>query len=458
MVIWSFGGIIGIGLAASGVCRNNSQHEPAQEVPAWNNRGDMAQKRKVAVIGAGMVGIATASYLLRDGHDVVVIDPESPGQGASFGNAGCFNPSSVVPVATPDTWKNIPKYLSDPLGPLRIRWSYLPALAPWLIRLVRSGSTERIEAQARALKTLLAPCLDALMPLARDAGAETLVARNGILIAYRTQATWDDDARAWDIRRRNGTHWEELNADELRQFDPNLSRDFTRGKLVPGNGHSLDPGGLVAALAEAAQRDGAKLMRTRATGFVIDGKLLRAVKTPSGDIQVDAAVIATGAHSKPLAAQVGDVVPLETERGYHAMLRTPEVMPRVPTTDSEGKFVATPMAGGLRFAGTVELAGLKAEPDWRRAHILLRQASKLYPALAQSYPQNRYTVWMGHRPSLPDSLPVLGPSSRSPDVFHAFGHGHVGMTGGPYTGKVIADLISGRPSPIDLTPFRATRF
>ena len=320
----------------------------------------MAGKKKVAVIGAGIVGMATASYLQRDGHDVVVIDPQPPGHGASFGNAGCFNPSSVVPVATPDTWKNIPKYLSDPLGPLRIRWSYLPALAPWLIRLVRAGTPQRIEAQARALKTILAPCLDALLPLARDAGAEHLVARNGILIAYRTQQPWDADAAAWDIRRRNGTHWEELNADELRQFDPNLSRDFTRGKLVPGNGHCLDPGAFVAALAEAVQGDGADFPASRATGFTCDGASLRAVQTPEGDVAADAAVIATGAHSKPLAAMLGDRVPLETERGYHAMLRAPEVMPRVPTTDSEQKFVATPMADGVRFAGTVELAGLDA--------------------------------------------------------------------------------------------------
>jgi D-amino-acid dehydrogenase len=457
MVSWSFGGIMACDLAAAAVCRDNSQHDPAQEVPG-DNRGGMAEKKRVAVIGAGMVGIATASYLQRDGHDVIVIDPEPPGQGASFGNAGCFNPSSVVPVATPDTWKHIPRYLADPLGPLRIRWSYLPTLAPWLIRLIRAGTTERIEAQARALKTLLSPCLDALMPLVRNAGAETLVARNGILIAYRTQQAWDDDARAWDIRRRNGTQWEELNADELRQFDPNLSREFTRGKLVPGNGHCLDPGGLVAALAAAVQRDGGRMMRARATGFTLDGATLRTVETTAGAVPADAAVIATGAHSKPLAAQMGDVVPLETERGYHAMLRTPEVMPRIPTTDAEQKFVATPMAGGLRFAGTVELAGLKAEPDWRRARNLLQQASKLFPALAQSYSQDRYTMWMGHRPSLTDSLPVLGPSSRCSNVFHAFGHGHVGMTGGPYTGKVIADLISGRPSPIDLTPFRATRF
>jgi D-amino-acid dehydrogenase len=422
------------------------------------HRGEMANGKKVAVIGAGMVGMATASYLQRDGHDVVVIDPNPPGEGASFGNAGCLNPSSVVPVATPDTWKHVPNYLSNPLGPLRIRWSYLPALAPWLIRLIRAGSPERIEAQAKALRTLLGPCLEALMPLVRHADAEGLVARNGILIAYRTQAAWDEDAYAWEVRRRNGVRWEELDADELRQFDPNLSRDFTRGKLVPDNGHCLDPGGLVGALAEAVQRDGGTFMRTRAVGFSLDGARLRAVRTAGGEVPADAAVIAAGAYSKPLAAELGDGVPLETERGYHAMLRAPEAMPRVPTTDAEAKFVATPMANGLRFAGTVELAGLKAAPDWRRARVLLQQACRLYPALAEQYPEDRFTLWMGHRPSLPDSLPVLGPSSRSPDVHYAFGHGHVGMTGGPYTGKVIADLISGRPAPIDLAPFRATRF
>ncbi|HEX5328533.1 MAG TPA: FAD-binding oxidoreductase, partial [Acetobacteraceae bacterium] len=325
-------------------------------------------------------------------------------------------------------------------------------------RLIRAGAPARIEAQARALTPLLGPCLETVMELARNAGGESLVARNGILIAYRTQQSWDEDQRAWDIRRRNGIRWEELDADELRQFDPNLSRDFTRGKLVPGNGHCLDPGGFVGALAEALQRDGGRLLSRRATGFVLDGSRLRAVQTPEGEIPADAAVIAAGAHSRLLAAAVGDRVPLETERGYHLMLRDPEVLPRVPTTDADAKFVATPMAGGLRFAGTVELAGLRAPPDWRRARILLRQGAKLFPGLRDAYDESRISVWMGHRPSLPDSLPVLGPSTGSPDVFHAFGHGHVGMTGGPYTGRIIAALIAGRPAPIELAPYRPDRF
>jgi D-amino-acid dehydrogenase len=418
----------------------------------------MSRPKKVAVIGAGMVGVATACWLQRDGHAVTLIDPEPPGQGASFGNAGCFNPSSVVPIAMPGTLRKVPGYLIDPLGPLSVRWSYLPQLAPWLIRYIRAGTPERIERQAVALKSLLAPCLATLMQLARSAGAERYIARNGILIVYRTEAAWNDDAYAWDIRGRHGIEWHELNADELRQFDPNLSRDYTRGKHLFNNGHCLDPGGFVLALAEAVQRDGGKLVRARATGFAFDGETLQAVRTDSADVPADAAVLAAGAHSKQLASQLGDPVPLETERGYHLMLGNPEVTPRVPTSDAEWKFVATPMDGGIRFAGTVELAGLQAPPNWRRAERLLELGRKMYAQLPASPAKDRIKLWMGHRPGMPDSLPVLGRSRRSADIFYAFGHGHTGMTGGPYTGKVIADLVAGRPAPIDLAPFRPDRF
>lgn len=415
-------------------------------------------KKKVAVIGAGMVGVATASYLQRAGHDVFIVDPNPPGQGASFGNAGCLNPSSVVPIAGPDTFKRVPGYLLDPLGPLAIRWSYLPKLAPWLIRYALAGTPARIENQARALKSLIWPAFDALMPLVRDAGAEALIRRTGILIVYRSEQSWQSDARAWDIRRRNGVEWQELNSDELRQFDPSLARDLTRGKFVPGNGHTLDPGGLVAALATAFQAEGGKLVRAEAKGFTLDGARLRAIRTPEGELSADAAVVAAGAYSKPLAASLGDDVPLETERGYHLMVRNAEVMPRVPTTDAQFSFVATPMAAGLRLAGTVELAGLDAKPNWRRSRMLLDRATNLIPGLSKTIPEDRISMWMGHRPSLPDSLPVLGPSTRSPDVFYAFGHQHIGMTAAPYTGKVIAELVSGRPAPIDLSPFRPDRF
>ena len=415
-------------------------------------------RKRVGVIGAGIVGIAAASYLQRDGHEVFVVDPDPPGEGASFGNAGCFNPSSVVPMSMPGTLRKVPQWLADPLGPLAIRWGYLPRLAPWLVRFIRAGTPALVEAQARALAGLLGPCFTALLPLIKDAGAEDLVRRLGHLVVYRSAAGVVKDAAAWELRRQNGIGWQELDADELRQFDPQLSREYVRGILLTANGHTTDPRALVARLADAFVRQGGKLHRARALDLVLEGARLRAIRTEAGDLPADAAVVAAGAHSKPLAAVLGDRIPLESERGYHVMVRDPEVSPRVPTNDADGKFVVTPMANGLRFAGTVELAGLAAAPDWRRARMLLEQGRRLFPGLAPHYPEERLSLWLGHRPSLPDSLPVIGPSRRSPDVFYAFGHGHVGMTGGPMTGKLIAELVSGRPPALDLGPFRASRF
>ena len=231
-----------------------------------------------------------------------------------------------------------------------------------------------------------------------------------------------------------------------------------RGVLVRENGHISNPLALIARLVERFVRSGGELVRARAHGFRLEGSRLGAIATDTGDLAADAAVVCAGAYSKPLAAALGDKVPLETERGYHLMIRDPETMPRIPTADVDGKFVATPMETGLRFAGTVELAGLAAPPDWRRARILLEQGRKMLPGLAASHPQERITFWMGHRPSLPDSLPVLGPSRATPDVIYAFGHGHVGMTSAPMTGKVVAELVAGRSASIDIRPFSAGRF
>jgi D-amino-acid dehydrogenase len=413
---------------------------------------------RVGVIGAGMVGICAASWLQRDGHDVFVVDPNEPGEGASFGNAGCFNGSSVVPMSLPGTLKKVPGWLADPLGPLSIRWSYLPRLAPWLIRYIQAGSLEKVEAQARALAPMLRPSLETLAPLVKEAGAEALVHKRGHLFVYRSKEAFLKEALAWRLRRENGIEWDEFDADGLRQLDQGLSRDYVYGVLVRENGHTSNPHRLVNLLAEAFQRNGGRLINARATGFELEGGRLRAIRTETGPLPADRAVICAGAHSKPLAASVGDSVPLETERGYHLMIRDPEVVPRIPTADAEGKFVATPMENGIRFAGTVELAGLDAAPDWRRAKMLLEQGRRLFPGLKQSYPEDRLSMWMGHRPSMPDSLPVIGPSRRSPDVLYAFGHGHVGMASAPMTGKTVADLVAGRKPSMDVMPFAPTRF
>jgi D-amino-acid dehydrogenase len=414
--------------------------------------------KRVGVIGAGMVGVCAASWLQRDGHSVFLVEAGKPGHGASFGNAGCFNGSSVTPVSMPGVIKNVPRWLLDPVGPLSLRWTYLPAIAPWLVRFVRAGTPEKVHAHARALRPLVGPTLEALKPLVAAAGAEDLVHRLGHLYVYRSAERLGKDRLAWELRRENGVDIDEFDADELRQLEPALSRDYIRGVLVRENGHTSNPLGLVERLLAQFLRAGGELVRARAHGFRLDGRRLAAIQTDTGDLPADAAVVCAGAYSKPLAAALGDRVPLETERGYHLMISDPESVPRIPTADADGSFVATPMDTGLRFAGTVELGGLAAPPDWRRARILLAQGRKMLPGLAASHPEERISVWMGHRPSLPDSLPVLGPSRASPDVFYAFGHGHVGMTAAPMTGKIIAELVTRRPPSIDIAPFAAGRF
>jgi D-amino-acid dehydrogenase len=416
------------------------------------------RKRKIGVIGAGMVGVAAASFLQRDGHDVFIVEPGNPGEGTSFGNAGCLNGSSVVPMSMPGTIRNVPRWLSDPMGPLVIRWAYLPALAPWLIRFIRAGRPHKVRAQATALRSILAPSLATLAPLLKDAGAEDLVKRHGHLFVYRSQESWRKEGLAWQLRRENGVVWDEFDADELRQLDPNLSREYVKGVLVRENGHTTNPNRLVNSLAEAFMRNGGRIERTRAVGFAFDGERLRGIRTENGTLPANGAVIAAGIWSKPLAAELGDRLPLETERGYHLMIRDPEVMPRIPVADADGKFVATPMELGIRVAGTVELAGLEAPPNWERARVLLKHVKRMFPGLEESYADERVSTWMGHRPSLPDSLPAIGRSRRSPDVVYAFGHGHVGIAAAPMTGKLVAELLSGKPPSVDLAPFSPTRF
>jgi D-amino-acid dehydrogenase len=417
--------------------------------------------RHVAVIGAGIVGAACALELLRDGHRVTIIEPGEPGgeQAASYGNGTLLNPSSVIPMSTPGIWKKVPGYLRDPLGPLAIRWRYLPRLFPWLRRFVTAGSTpEKLATIARALQPLLAEAPELHRALAEEAGVGDLITRQGVLFVYPDRAAFEAEALSWRIRRDNGTRWLELDEDELRQREPALNRSYKFALLVEENGQCRDPGAYVAALIAHAVASGATLRRARATGFRIEDRRLRAVLTDSGEVAADNAVIAAGAYSKQLAAAAGDRVPLETERGYHVVISDPGVAPRYPVMPSDGKMAFAMTPAGLRIGGQVELAGLEAAPNWQRADVLLAFVRKVYPDVPADLPPERIKHWMGHRPSTPDGLPCLGPASGSNDIVHAFGHGHVGLTAGATTGKIVAEIIGGRPASVDLTPYRARRF
>ena len=415
----------------------------------------------VVVIGAGIVGAACALELLRDGHRVTIVEPGEPGgeQAASYGNGTLLNPSSIIPMSSPGIWKKVPSYLSDPLGPLAIRWSYLPKVLPWLRRFLAAGSTpEKVGAIGKALRPLLFQAPERHRKLAEEAGVADLITKQGVLFAYPNRAAFEAEALSWKVRADNGVTWLELDEDELRQREPSLDRHYKFALLVEENGQCRDPGAYVAALIRHAVDQGAILRRARATGFRIEARHLRSVTTEGDEIPCERAVIAAGAWSKILARQVGDTVPLETERGYHIVIRDPGIEPRYPVMPSDGKMGCAMTPQGLRLGGQVELAGLEADPNWQRADVLLKFARKVYPGIPEGLSLDKVKVWMGHRPSMPDGLPCLGPASGCPDVVYAFGHGHVGLTAGATTGLVVADIIAGRTPRVDLAPYAAKRF
>ena len=418
--------------------------------------------RHVVVIGAGAVGSATAIEALRAGLRVAVVEPGEPGgpHATSYGNAGWLSSHSVIPPALPGAWRKVPGWLADPLGPLAVRWRYLPHALPWLVRYLASGWTEaRVQRTADALRTLLidAPALHAR--LAAEAGVPELIEQRGLLHAYRSRAEFECEKLAWRVRARTGIEWQEWRADELHRKEPDLDARYTLGIFVPEAGHCRNPGAYVAALARHAREWGAERVVSRATGFRIEGGRLRAVITEAGEIACDGAAICAGARSGALAAAAGSAVPLESERGYHVVIEGAGVGPVTPTMVADGKLIAHWMDGGLRAAGQVEIAGLEAAPDWRRAEILQYHLKSMYPALAASARgELRMKPWLGHRPSLPDGLPCIGPSVASSDIVLAFGHGHVGLCGSARTGRIAAQLLAGVGAEIELGAFDPGRF
>ena len=409
----------------------------------------------IAVIGTGIVGACSAAWLQRDGHKVTFIDPRDPGEACSFGNAGSMSPSACLPVGMPGMWKKAPAWLLDPLGPLTIRWWYLPIVAPWLASFVGYSSRAEVVRIATALRGLLAPIFEAYAPLLERAGANDLVRRSGCLYVYSSRET----ARQWqwgmNLRRSLGVDLRDVEEDELVALEPDLRGQFRFGLLAPENGSTLDPSKLVKAIHAQCVRDGAASVKGSATGFVRTKYRVSEVKLGNGQtLPCDGVVIAGGAWSASLAAELGTRIPLETQRGYHVTVASSNLGLRHTIMALEHNLMINSMAMGLRLAGSMEFAGLKAAPNYARAGVLLAKGRELFPHLDAS----RTSEWMGHRPCLPDSLPVIGPSPGTENAWFAFGHGHVGMCGAATTGREIAHLVAGRATQVDLKPFQAGRF
>lgn len=415
---------------------------------------DKAGRRRATVIGAGIVGVCCASYLQREGFEVEILDPEPPGTMCSHGNAGGICPGSCIPIAGPGMLRKVPGWLLDEEGPLHIRLAYLPRLLPWLIRFLNASRVHEVRRISGHMRALHAQTFAFYEPLLRDAGCPDLLEKQGQLFVYEDEDGPARDGFGLSLRREAGVQVEILSQEELRQLEPALAPIFRSAVYLPEQGQCKNPGRLVATLAEAVRVNGGTVRRTRVHGFVMEGGRPNGVITDQGTLPAETIVIAAGAWSASLAGQLGSRVPLETERGYHAMVEGAHTGLRIQTIWSDRKFVAAPMEQGIRFAGTVEFAGLTAPPDMRRADLLLRQGHRML----RNIPDGEVVRWMGHRPSLPDSLPVVSASAHFSNVFFAFGHGHMGLIGGSVTGRLIADLAAGHPPVIDPSPYRVDRF
>ncbi|MDP6331527.1 MAG: FAD-binding oxidoreductase, partial [SAR324 cluster bacterium] len=354
----------------------------------------------------------------------------------------------------PGVISKVPKWLLDPEGPLYIRMRYLPHLLPWLFRFVKAGTEIESENTVRSLLELNAGTVEKYQNLINSSQVKSLIRSSDYLNIYQSESSYKHASAGWELLQRYGAQLRMLTGGELHELEPMLAPSYIRAVMIENQGYATNPYRLVQVLSEQFSLGGGVFLRreVREARVLADGNVR--LNLDLGYVESRNLVVAAGAWSHQITAQLGVRIPLETERGYHVMLAHPEVQPRHVIMESEHKFVATPMEMGIRFAGTAELAGLTASPNYERADILLRLGKRMFPGLSGT----EKTEWMGHRPSLPDSRPVIGKCPDIPNVLFAFGHGHRGLIGAPMTGEIIADLMAKRQPKIDITPFRPERF
>jgi len=410
--------------------------------------------RHVAVIGAGAVGSACAWHLRREGYEVTLIDPVEPGQSTSYGNAACITPSHIVPFSYPGVTRQIPGWLFDRLGPLFIRWRDLPGLLPWFWRFWRSGNRQGVDwaaaAQARLMKRATADYDEILAAT----GSGHLRHARGAISVWDSRREFEAAAWRYAIKESHGFQWELIGPAELKIMAPELNIGEGVAVYHPEWQHLLDPGEVTHRIAEACFAAGGAWLHDRVTR-VDAGEHGIALATESGrSIEPDALVVAAGAWSNRLAGQLDGTVPMTAKRGYHAMIGNPGIELDYPVISMSRSFVMTPLQAGLRIAGTAEFARLDAEPDYERAKILLEHGRRYLPNLACEDVEE----WMGQRPMMADSVPVISPSPSRRNVYYAFGHGHYGLTQGPTTGRIITALVAGRAPDVDIADYRFDRF
>lgn len=415
----------------------------------------MERRLPIIVAGAGIIGAAIAHELRLRGEEVILIDRQEPGQGASFGNMASIAVNGFDAVSQPSTWRKIPGWLANPVAPVAAHPLYALRMIPWFLRFLAAGTSRRVREIEDAGASLALRALDDIKDLLGVLGAADMLSQTTCLQLYETEKAFQDGRDNLELMERYGLEYEVLTGEAIREREPLLSPKISKAVVLPQNHFISSPYGLVRRLVESFTANGGQLLTGAVQRIEHDARGVGAVILADGRrIETDRVVIAMGVQTAEIAKKVGEPIPLETERGYHTQIMSPGIDLRWSLIWPERAFMITPTAGGIRVGGSVEMAGLRRPPNWKRARVLVSHAREALPALKVE----NYTEWMGHRPALPDTIPVMSPSSRARGLFYSTGHGHLGLTYSATAGKLMADLVQGRTPAVDMTPFRIDRF
>ena len=407
----------------------------------------------VVVVGAGIAGVSAAIWLKRAGADVILIDRKPPGEGASFGNAGVLAACSVAPVTGPGLAARAPFLALDPDFPLFVVWRRLPAITPWLARYMLNANDRDTRRIAGALAHIVSDSVQQHRDLAGNTGAAHWLEDSHYAFAYSSRRSFERDRYVWSLRRSAGFVPEEIEGAAVGELVPDIASGVKFLAIMRNHGFVRNPGNYVKDLARTLEGAGGRIVRADVLDFDLSGGQVRAVETSEGRFECSSSVIAAGVWSGPLMRKLGLRIPLQSERGYHVLYRNPSIRLPFPIMVSAGKFVATPMENGLRCAGVIEFGGLHEPPSSAPPELIRRHVAAIFPNLTHDGVEE----WSGHRPAPSDSLPLIGEIGRT-RVFAAFGHHHIGLTGGPKTGRIVAALATGADPGIDTAPYAPDRF
>ena len=409
----------------------------------------------VVIAGAGIVGVSSAIWLQRAGHEVTLIDRMDGALRTSYGNAGVLAAGAILPVPVPGLVRKLPKMLLSRNEPLFLQWRYLPRLLPFLIKYLGFARKDHIAHCARSMSYLLSDSRAQHQSLAKGTGAERFISDEDFCFGYGTEASYLADEPGRALRRAHGYEIEELDGAAYAGRDPLYSTQFAKVVCYKNSGRISDPGAYLATLLAHFQAEGGTVLAAQIDDIELQDGVYKALITDQGPVAGDHIVLAMGAWSGKMAKKLGiKRLALESERGYHIELHNPSAMPKAPMMVAAGKFVVTPMEGRIRCAGVVEFASTEAPAQDRPLDLVKRQIAALFPDLTYEH----MSEWMGRRPATTDSLPLIGPATAIGNGHMAFGHQHIGLTAGPKTGRLIADMVSNQPNNADLSAFDPTRY